>query len=41
MRLPFLGRARELKRLRRAFAAPEGQLACLVGRRRLGKSRLL
>lgn len=41
MRLPFLGRTRELRRLRRAFAAPEGQLVCLVGRRRLGKSRLL
>lgn len=41
MRLPFLGRTRELSRFRRAFAAPEGQLVCLIGRRRLGKSRLL
>lgn len=41
MRLPFLGRTREKARCLRALRATEGQLVCLVGRRRLGKSRLL
>ncbi len=41
MILPFLGRERELSRLQRAFRAPDPQLVVLVGRRRLGKSRLL
>ena len=41
MRLPFLGRAPELERLRRAFRRHSGSLVVLYGRRRLGKSRLL
>ncbi len=41
MRLPFLGRTRELARLGRALQGGEGTLVCLVGRRRVGKSRLL
>lgn len=41
MRLPFLGRTRELAKLQRAFRADNGNLVCLFGRRRLGKSRLL
>lgn len=38
--LPFLDRRAELDRLRRAISTP-GALACVYGRRRLGKSRLL
>jgi len=41
MRLEFLNREEELLRLERAFAKPEGNLVCLYGRRRCGKSRLL
>ncbi|MDY0166655.1 MAG: ATP-binding protein [Thermoguttaceae bacterium] len=41
MRLPFLNRARELERLKRALASREGSFCCLYGRRRCGKSRLL
>lgn len=41
MILPFLNRARELERLKRAIASPEGSFCCLYGRRRCGKSRLL
>jgi len=41
MRLKFLNREEELSRLERAFAKPEGNLVCLYGRRRCGKSRLL
>jgi AAA+ ATPase superfamily predicted ATPase len=41
MRLPFLNRANELRRLRTFFRAREGGLAVVYGRRRLGKSRLL
>lgn len=41
MALPFLDRQEELARLRRAFAAETGTFACVYGRRRTGKSRLL
>lgn len=41
MRHPFLGRTRETARFLRALKANEGNLVCIVGRRRLGKSRLL
>ena len=41
MRLPFLDRARELSRLRRALSRPGGSLIAVYGRRRCGKSRLL
>lgn len=41
MRLPFLGRHREKASLLRALRADAGNLLCIVGRRRLGKSRLL
>lgn len=41
MRLKFLDRENEIKRLSLAFAAPEGTFCCLYGRRRCGKSRLL
>ena len=41
MRLPFLNRARELGRLRRALSRPHGSLIVVYGRRRCGKSRLL
>ncbi|MBN1337365.1 MAG: ATP-binding protein [Deltaproteobacteria bacterium] len=41
MRLPFLGREREIARLIRAFGSGEETLVVLVGRRRVGKSRLL
>ena len=41
MRFPFLDRARELTRLRRALSRPGGSLIVVYGRRRCGKSRLL
>ena len=41
MRLPFLDRAREVARLRRALSRPDGSLIVVYGRRRCGKSRLL
>ena len=41
MRLKFLDRTEETRRLKRAFAAAEGTFCCLYGRRRCGKSRLL
>ena len=41
MRLPFLDRASELERLRRALDAKESSLLVAYGRRRVGKSRLL
>ncbi len=41
MRLPFLDRSDESRRLRRFFSARDGGLAVVHGRRRLGKSRLL
>lgn len=41
MRLPFLDRAEELRRLRGLFARRERGMAVLYGRRRCGKSRLL
>ncbi len=41
MRLPFLDRKGELRRLRAFFGGQEGGLAAVYGRRRLGKSRLL
>ena len=41
VRLPFLDRARELTRLRRALSRPDGSLIVVYGRRRCGKSRLL
>ena len=41
MRFPFLDRARELNRLRRALSRPGGSLIVVYGRRRCGKSRLL
>lgn len=41
MKLPFLNRTEELKRLQRAFTAQSSSLVCLYGRRRCGKSRLL
>lgn len=41
MRLDFLDRTEELKRLRAAVGKRDGTLCCLYGRRRCGKSRLL
>jgi uncharacterized protein len=41
MQLPFFNRLDELARLRRALDATNGNLVCIYGRRRLGKSRLL
>jgi AAA+ ATPase superfamily predicted ATPase len=41
MRLAFLDRADELRRLKGFFGARDGGLAVVYGRRRLGKSRLL
>lgn len=41
MKIPFLDRGPELRRLRRAFDARAGSLVVVYGRRRLGKSRLL
>ena len=41
MTAPFLSRADEQKRLRRAMNAPGGALAVIYGRRRCGKSTLL
>ncbi len=41
MKLPFLNRTAELKRLKNAFNSPNSSLVCLYGRRRCGKSRLL
>lgn len=39
--LPFVNRSAELARLRSVFASADGGFACVWGRRRLGKSRLL
>ena len=39
--MKFLDRTEELARLRRFLSLKEGALACLYGRRRIGKSRLL
>ena len=39
--MDFLDRIDELDRLRRFLALPTGAMACLYGRRRIGKSRLL
>ena len=41
MKLPFLNRTAELKRLEKALTAKSPSLVCLYGRRRCGKSRLL
>lgn len=41
MRLPFLDREEERRRLKRFLEKPQGGLAVLYGRRRCGKSRLL
>src|SRR5574341_151956 len=41
MRLPFLDRGEELRRLRRASSSREASLVVVYGRRRCGKSRLL
>ncbi|MHC5024961.1 MAG: AAA family ATPase, partial [Planctomycetota bacterium] len=41
MRLPFLDRDSERRRLVRALAGSHGAFCCLYGRRRCGKSRLL
>ena len=41
MRMDFLDRIEELDRLTRFLELDEGALACLYGRRRIGKSRLL
>ncbi|MCX7044660.1 MAG: ATP-binding protein [Candidatus Sumerlaeota bacterium] len=41
MTLPFLDRTEEKARLNRALSGPAGNLVCLYGRRRCGKSRLL
>lgn len=41
MSLPFLDRAAELARLKKALRSAQGSLICLYGRRRLGKSRLI
>jgi AAA+ ATPase superfamily predicted ATPase len=41
MRLPFLDRAEELRRLRAVLGRAEPAMAVLYGRRRCGKSRLL
>jgi len=41
MRLSFLNRENEFRRLKRAITAPQGSFCCLYGRRRCGKSRLL
>ncbi len=39
--MKFLGRNEEMQRLRKFLSATEGGLACVYGRRRIGKSRLL
>ena len=39
--MEFLDRVDERKRLERFLRQPEGAMACLYGRRRIGKSRLL
>ena len=39
--MDFLDRIDELDRLRRFLALPTGAMACIYGRRRIGKSRLL
>ena len=41
MRLDFMDRTEETRRLKRAFASRDGAFCCLHGRRRCGKSRLL
>jgi AAA+ ATPase superfamily predicted ATPase len=41
MRLPFLDRQDEMRRLRRVLSGQGGQLAVIYGRRRCGKSTLL
>ena len=41
MKLSFLNRTAELKRLQKALTAKNSSLVCLYGRRRCGKSRLL
>ncbi|MGA2260054.1 MAG: ATP-binding protein [Acidobacteriota bacterium] len=41
MRLDFMDRTEEARRLKRAFASRDGTFCCLHGRRRCGKSRLL
>ena len=41
MRLPFLNRENEKRRLQRLLRTEEGMFACVYGRRRTGKSRLL
>lgn len=41
MRLRFMNRVDELRRLKKGFSGKEGSLCCLYGRRRCGKSRLL
>jgi len=41
MRLNFMNRSDELRRLKKAFSGKEGSFCCLYGRRRCGKSRLL
>ncbi|MBN1699015.1 MAG: ATP-binding protein [Spirochaetales bacterium] len=41
MKLPFLDRQKELKRIGKALASPEAQCVILYGRRRCGKSRLI
>ena len=41
MRLGFLDREEEQRRIRRALSRTESTLVCVYGRRRLGKSRLL
>ncbi len=39
--MKFLGRKEEMQRLQKFLSATEGGLACVYGRRRIGKSRLL
>jgi len=41
MKLPFMDRSNECRRLTRALGGAEGSFCCLYGRRRSGKSRLL
>ncbi|MCG8557096.1 MAG: ATP-binding protein [Proteobacteria bacterium] len=41
MRLDFLNREPELRRLERVLGSTEGALVCVYGRRRVGKSRLV
>ena len=41
MKLPFLNRGDELRRIRKRLKGQEPSFSCIYGRRRIGKSRLI